>query len=63
MPYVFGALVVLNLALFGYYWKNSPQSTGTLNEVKASLQHPINFTNSSSQLPPLIGEKRPYANN
>lgn len=59
MPYIFGILVMLNLGLFGYYWAKPPQSTGTLDEVKASLDKPINFINTTNTMPPLIGEKTP----
>lgn len=59
MPYVFGFLVLLNVALFGYFWANpaSENDTGTLNVAKTQLQKPLNYQNSSQQLPPLIGEK------
>lgn len=56
MPYVFSALLALNGAFFGYcYFK--PNNGGTLDAVKASVQKPMNYTNSSQDLPPLIGKK------
>lgn len=57
MPYVFGALVLVNLGLFGYYWVKPPQSTGTLDEVKATLTQPVNYINTTNTMPPLVGEK------
>lgn len=56
MPYVFVLLLALNGALFGYcYFK--PNNGGTLELVKAGIQKPMAYTNSSQDLPPLIGKK------
>lgn len=58
MPYLFGLLVLANVAALGYFWfqpedKNSP----SFEAAKAQLQKPLNYQNNSAHLPPLIGEK------
>lgn len=58
MPYIFGALVAANVALFGYYWlMPSEPHEGTAAVVKSQLQKPMAYQNSSQALPPLLGEK------
>lgn len=56
MPYVFTLLLLLNGAIFGYCYF-APNSGGTLEAVKAGIQKPMAYTNSSHELPPLIGKK------
>lgn len=58
MPYVFGFLVAVNVALFGYFWLMPSESNGTLDTAKAQLQKPINYQNNTVNIPPLIGEKK-----
>ncbi len=55
MPYLFGALVMANLALFGYFWfMPNDDKAGTLTEVRASIDKPIPFVNNSKNIPPSI---------
>lgn len=55
MPYLFGLLVMVNLALFGYFWLvSNDDKTGALNEVRASIEKPIPFVNNSHNIPPSI---------
>lgn len=55
MPYVFGFLVLANLALFTYFWFMPPKdNNGTLNEVRASIDKPIVFVNNTVNIPPEI---------
>lgn len=56
MPYVFGALVALNVALFGYFWFK-PSQGGTFEEVKSQVQKPLHYQNNSHTIPPPIGQK------
>lgn len=57
MPYIFGALVVFNVALFAYFGFTSETDVGTLDVVHTQLTHPIHYQNNSHNIPPLIGEK------
>lgn len=57
MPYLFAGLLLLNGAFLGYslFLKQEaePQS---VQEAKATLKSPIEFQNTTSQLPPEIGK-------
>lgn len=57
MPYIFGALVVFNVALFAYFGLAPKTDVGTLDMVQTQLTHPIRYQNNSHNIPPLIGEK------
>lgn len=57
MPYVFGFLVVVNIAFFGYSWFFPKEHNGTLDTVKASLKKPLDFQNNTANIPPLVGDK------
>ncbi|MDO4249888.1 MAG: hypothetical protein Q4C68_00075 [Moraxella sp.] len=57
MPYLFSALMLANIALFGYFWFAPPAADKSVEVAKSQLQRPVVFINSSSELPPPIGEK------
>lgn len=57
MPYVFGILAVLNVAIFGFFWFN-PVTGGTYEQVKSTIQKPVNYQNNSRDIPPVIGDKK-----
>lgn len=57
MPYVFGFLVAVNIALFGYFQFVPSKSYGTIDTAKAQLQKPLNYRNSTADIPPLVGNK------
>lgn len=57
MPYIFGFLVVVNIAFFAYSWFFPSQHNGTLDTVKTSLQKPLNYQNNTANIPPLVGDK------
>lgn len=57
MPYLFGALVLANLGLFGCYFVKPPSHDGSYLAEKAKLDKPMHYINSTNELPPLIGEK------
>lgn len=57
MPYVFGCLVLANVALFGYFMMTPKQESQALKQAQAQLQAPVEFSNTTSQLPPEIGKK------
>lgn len=57
MPYVFGALLIANVALFGFLWANPNQSDASVERVKSELVKPISVINSSGDIPPPIGQK------
>lgn len=60
MPYIFGALVLANVAMFGYFWAKPADyqhNVASVQVAKAQLQKPIIYQNSTQSLPPLIGEK------
>lgn len=57
MPKIFGALIVLNIALAAFFWFR-PSDEGTLAQAKAQANPPITkYQNSSHRIPPPIGEK------
>ncbi len=59
MPYIFAALVAINVLALGYFsFLHEPAPTAALMEAKASLTQPIAFTNNSAKAPPLIGTKK-----
>ena len=58
MPYVFGSLIVLNtVVLISYLFFLQPSTTESLKQAQAEITQPIEFTNSSERIPPLIGDK------
>ena len=57
MPYLFSALLLANVALFGYLWFAPPAADQSVAAAKAQVQRPLPFINSSKELPPEIGEK------
>lgn len=57
MPYLFGALVIANVALFGFLWLNPIESEGSVEKVKSELQQPISVINSSNDIPSSVGQK------
>ena len=53
MRYLFLALVVLNIAVFGYYsFLRKPTESESVSKARAALVHPVTATNVSSELPP-----------
>lgn len=56
MPYLFGLLVLVNAALLGYLLL-VPSTDKNLEQAKARLTAPVEFTNTTQQLPPEIGKK------
>ena len=59
MPYLFTGLVALNaLALSYFMFFQTPQPTQSLQQAQAEVVKPIEFQNSSSELPALIGTKK-----
>lgn len=57
MPYIFGALLVVNIVLFGYFWATSDNPDNSVEQARAELQKPIEVKNTSHEIPPQIGEK------
>lgn len=58
MPYMFGGLVVLNALMLGYYlFLKQPSATQSVQQAKADLVQPIEFSNSAVYIPPRIGSK------
>lgn len=57
MPYIFGLLVLINMAFFGYSWFVPKQDLGTLEQTKSQLERPLNYQNSTHAIPPLVGQK------
>ena len=58
MPYVFGSLIVLNaVVLISYLFFLQPMTTESFKQAQAEITQPIEFTNSSERIPPLIGDK------
>lgn len=58
MPYLFGLLVLANVAAFGYFWlQPDNKNTQGFENAKAQVQKPIKYQNNSANLPPLIGQK------
>lgn len=59
MPYAFGALVVANALLLGYYlFLYEPAPSDSVTEVQAQISNPISFENTSEHLPPIIGTQK-----
>ncbi len=56
MPYIFGLLVLANAALLGYLLL-VPSTDKNVEQAKAALTAPVDFTNNTNQLPPEIGRK------
>lgn len=58
MPYLFAVLLLLNGAFLGYslFLKKDGEDASVV-QAKASLQSPIEFKNTTDQLPPEIGSK------
>ncbi|STY96098.1 hypothetical protein [Moraxella atlantae] len=57
MRYVFIALLLANIALFGYYsFLRKPNLNAAVTPPTA-LTNPVSVTNVSDELPPLIGKK------
>lgn len=58
MPYLFGALVVANAIVLGFYlFLKEPSDTKSLQMAKAEIQQPLPFANSAEFIPPPIGSK------
>ena len=59
MPYIFGLLVIANVALLGYFgFVYEPSHTADVSEHKAQSSKPITFETTSIQAPPVIGTKK-----
>ena len=59
MRYLFLALVVLNIAVFGYYsFFFFFTERESVSKARAALVHPVTATNVSSELLPMIGTKK-----
>ena len=55
----FLALVVLNMAVFGYYsFLRKPTESQSVSQARAALVHPVTATDVSNELPPMIGTKK-----
>lgn len=57
MPYIFGALLIANVALFGFLWFNPNQTDASVERVQSELTKPMKVVNSSHEIPPPIGQK------
>lgn len=58
MPYLFGALVLLNAFTLGYYlFLQQPTPTQSLQQAQAEITQPLVFANSAAYIPPPIGKK------
>ncbi len=58
MPYLFGALVLLNAITLGYYlFLQQPATTQSLQQAQAEITQPLVFANSAAYIPPPIGER------
>lgn len=58
MPYLFALLLLLNGAFLGYsLFLKKEEDSQSVREAKATLQAPIEFKNTTSELPPEIGAK------
>lgn len=56
MPYLFGALVVLNAITLGYYlFLQQPTTTQSLQQAQAEITQPLVFANSAAYIPAPIG--------
>ncbi|WP_227428993.1 hypothetical protein [Psychrobacter sp. I-STPA6b] len=59
MSYLFTGLVIINALVLGYFmFLHEPQPTASVQQAKAELSQPIDFQNSSSEVPPLIGTEK-----
>lgn len=58
MPYLFLGLVIINIIVLGYFtFLYEPKPTSSVLEAEENLIAPIDFENTSSSVPPLIGTK------
>ncbi len=58
MPYLFGALVLLNAITLGYYlFLQQPSGTDSLQKAQSEITQPLVFANSAAYIPPPIGER------
>lgn len=57
MRYVFIALLLANIALFGYYSFLRKPNLNVAVTPPTALTNPVSVTNASDELPPLIGKK------
>lgn len=57
MAYIFGLLFVLNIAMFGYFMTVPKGESESVKSAKISLQSPLEYKNTTNQLPPEIGQK------
>lgn len=58
MPYLFALLLVANGAFLGYsLFLKKEEEPKSIQEAKTTLKAPIEFTNTTDQLPPEIGKK------
>lgn len=58
MPYLFAVLLLLNGAFLGYsLFLKKPSDAPSVIEARASLKAPLEFKNTTDQLPPEIGSK------
>ncbi|WLP94367.1 hypothetical protein [Psychrobacter sp. M13] len=58
MPYLFGALVLLNAITLGYYlFLQQPSATDSLQKAQSEITQPLVFANSAAYIPPPIGER------
>ena len=59
MRYLFLALAALNIVVFSYYsFIRQPAESSTVTQARAQLVNPVNATNVSNELPPMIGTKK-----
>ena len=59
MRYLFLALVVLNIVVFGYYsFLSQPAESKSVAQARTQLVNPVTATNVSNELPPMIGTKK-----
>lgn len=58
MPYIFGLLVIANVALLGYFGFVYEPSRADVSDYQTQLTKPISFENTSIQAPPVIGTKK-----
>lgn len=59
MRYLFLALVALNIIVFGHYsYFYHPKESSSVAQARTSLINPVQATNVSHELPPMIGTKK-----
>lgn len=58
MRYVFLLLLLLNIATFGYYSFLHKPAKADISASQNQLINPVNATNVSKELPPMIGTKK-----